>query len=634
MNKLKILNAIEKYTLLAAVGLYPLIVLTSFTNIFETPKLLVLLLAVLIILSIKIVKSVIKKSFEINLGKFDIFVATLSVIFLVSALTVSPNKVDSFFLPGTASFVILSCIFYFLVNQFKEKGLVLNTLLVSVFISSIIQVVSFFGITKIIPFLPEVIKVTFFTTSGNILSSIVLLAALLPFLIFRIIEKSDIAEKVLSILVTIVFVISMATSIYLILPGKSTSITMLNNKVGWSIAVDSLKDNPILGVGPSNFSYAFNKFRPIEFNSMKDWNVKYLQSSSLLLTMFTEVGVISFVLFIYLLFLLYKNISPMNPVYISLLIFTLGIFTLPISATSFFIFFTLLAIFSETKDVKFGYFLNKIPQTLLMVPLILVLITVIYFSSRAFYAEFLFSRSVAKLNSNDGLSAYNLINKSVSVNPYSDRYHLFSAAINLALAENIAAKTDITDDDRKNISQLIQQSIREGKAAVAVNTQKSTNWEALSGVYQTIVAFAEGAETFAVESINQSISLDPINPFLRIKLGSIYYSMNKYDLAIETYKLAVIAKPDFANAHYNLALAYKMDKQFDKAKEQLEETLKLVEPGSKDHELSMKELESINDNQKNLEIKSEENKTNNTESLTTPEVVTPELEPQIELPQE
>lgn len=620
MDKIKLLNTFEKYTIIVTIFLYPLIVLATFTNVFETPKLLLLSTSVFLILLIKIAKSIIKKSYELNIGKFDFFAATLAVTYLLSGLIASPNKVDSFFLPGTASFVILSSIFYFLINQLnkEDKKEAINSLIFSVFIMAMIQIMSFFGITKIIPFLPEFVKVNVFNTFGNTINSIVVLAATAPFLIEKLVKKVDISEKILSGLVLLVFIISMGTSIYLTLPNKETSVKILDPKIGWAISLDSMKTNPILGTGPANFIYAFNKFRPITFNSKEDWNLKYLQGSSMSMTIFTETGILGLLSILLLLLLVFRSLSTANMGFASLSIFLIGIIFLPISFSSIFIFFILLAVYTDTKSLKLGYFVNKIPQMFIAMPIILLLVAAIYLSTRAFYAEYLFSKSISKLNKNEGIAAYENVNKAVQVSPYTDRYHMFSAAINIALAESLAKKTDINDEDRKNISQLIQQSIREGKAAVAVNRFKSSNWEALSGVYQTIIAFAQGADNFALESLDQAVVLDPINPILRIKQGNLYFSLKKYDLAIESLKLAVLAKPDLANAHYNLAIVYKENKQLDKAKEELNATLSLVgkDSNSADYEKTLKELQNI-------------------EELSKPEALPePAIEPQIELPQD
>jgi len=618
MDKIKLIEQIEKYVILITVFLYPIFFLTNFVNIFETPKLMLLVTSSLILVLLKIIKFSIKKEFHFNSSKFDLFVIFFLIATAISATFSIANKVDAFFLPGNASFIILACIFFFLINQLNEssKKAVVTTLLASGFIVAIMQIFSSFGITKLINFLPEVIKLTIFTPLGNILSSIVFLVTLTPILLFKIIKNKDISERILSSLVLIIFLVSIGSSIFQILPNKETSIKILNPKYSWSIAVDTLKTNPFFGVGPSNFGHSFNRFRPIEYNNQKDWNVKYIQGSSFALTLVTELGVLGIVTVLYLLFLVYKHKELGSPTYISILVFVISLIFLPVSTTLLFILFIYLSIFAESKSSKLGYFASKIPQLLIVVPALLTTLGVAYLSTRAFWGELVFSNAIKSLNKNEAISAYDSVNKAVSINPYSDRYHLFSASINLALAESLAQKENLSDDDRKKVSQLIQQAIREGKAAVAVNRYKSSNWEAISDVYKTIMSFAKGSDVFAIESLKQAIALDPINPNLRLKLGSLYYSQKNMDLAIDNFKLATLAKPDFANGHYNLAIAYKENKQLEKAKEEMNITLSLVGKESNDYEKALKELQNI-------------------EELSKPEEkIEPVIEPQLELPQE
>lgn len=615
---IKALNLTEKYTILITVFLYPVIVLTSFVNNFETPKLLLLSISFLILSVTKILKIFTKESIEVNVTKFDIFMFLFGVAFLVSGIFSSPNQMDSFFLPANAGFVILSALTYFLINQSKavEKQNILTALIASIFTVSVLQILSAVGITKIISFMPEIAKSKDFTPLGNLLNSTVITISILPIVIYKVFANKDVAEKILYSLVGTIIIISLVSSSYLLSKAKNTSIFSLDYKTGWSIAVDSIKESPLLGVGPSNFSYAFNKFRPITFNAGDNWNLKYQQNTGHFLNILSEIGIVGIILVIYLCFLFYKNSDFKNPIYVSSLILLMSILILPVSTSIFLILFILISVSQEVKSVKLGLFLNKIPKILISIPAAIALMTFLYFGARAFYAEYLFSKSVTSLNNNQGLMSYDLVNKAVSINPYVDRYHLFSSAINMVIAERLAQNENLTDDDRNNITKLIQQAIREGKASVAVNPKKSANWEALSDIYKTIIAFAQGSDVFAVESIRQSIALDPINPALRIKLGGLYYSLKQYDLAIETFKLAVLSKPDLPNAHYNLAMAYKANKDLVKAKEEMNITLNLLGKESADYEKAIKELQSI-------------------EELSQPtEKIEPVIEPQIELPTE
>ncbi|MEK7111887.1 MAG: tetratricopeptide repeat protein, partial [Patescibacteria group bacterium] len=162
------------------------------------------------------------------------------------------------------------------------------------------------------------------------------------------------------------------------------------------------------------------------------------------------------------------------------------------------------------------------------------------------------------------------------------------------LASSLAQKGEIlTEDDRSTITQHIKQAIREGRATVTLNPGRSGNWEILARIYQAIMPFAQGADNFAIQSFNQSIALDPTNPNLRIALGGVYYALGRYDEAIRVFELAVLSKPDLANAHYNLAVAYREKGEIEKAIEQMKLVLSLVEKDSSDYELAKTELENL-----------------------------------------
>lgn len=628
---MKYLQIAEKYILYTGLFLLPVLFLPIYENIFESSKLAISLFVAITLVIIKVIKSVIRKSLEFNSGKFDLTVLIFMTVFLISGIFASVNRVDSFVFPGTATFAILAGLYYFLVNQLpkKDKDNIIFVMLTSGFVVAVMQITAFVGLNKMIPQLPEFMKSAIFTPFGNILSSIIFLIALMPFLVEKVVNKKEIFDRILAILISLVFMISIASSVYLILPGKETSISMLDYKSSWSIAIDSLKTKPLLGFGPSNYSQAFTRFKPVEFNNRVNWDMRYIQGSSTLMTIVTEIGLLGIIITLFILFNSLKKTELKEPLYVSFAILTLGLLLLPMSPSFYIIFFIMLAMRSDAKDGKLAFFIKRYAISLFSIPVILSLLVAGYLYGMAFYADILFTKSIKEVNNGQGIKAYDLVNKALSINRYSDKYHLFSAGINLALAENIAQKgNELTDKDKETISNLIQQAIAEGKAAVSVNPQKSSNWDALAGIYQTIIAYAKGADQFAVQALNQAIALDPTNPLLRIKLGGLYYSLGDYQSAIEVFKLAILAKPDFANAHYNLAIAYRDNKQIDKAKEQMNLVLQLVELDSKDYQLAKKELESLN-------VIKEEAPVIEAETLTMPEPTpTPEIDPQLELPTE
>ena len=157
------------------------------------------------------------------------------------------------------------------------------------------------------------------------------------------------------------------------------------------------------------------------------------------------------------------------------------------------------------------------------------------------------------------------------------------------------------------IAQLISQAIREGKAVVSLNPQRAGNWELLARTYQMIMPFAQGADNFAVQTFNQAVALDPVNPNLRLALGGVYFALGRYDDAIKAFELAIVAKSDLPNAHYNLALTYGEKGEFDKAITEMNTVLSLVEKDSSDYKLATDELSNLEKRKSGVDTEGTEN---------------------------
>ncbi len=632
-----LLNRLDKYITFGTIFLYPLAFLPFFSNGFDVTKLLLLTISVLLISTVKILKIVTQGNFNFRTAKPDLLVLTLLITYLVSAIFIAPNKMDAFLLPGTASFVILGAILYFFINQLDNEDLnskkaIIVSLILSATIGSIVQLLSFIGVIQ-----------GNFTTFGNLISTFVFLLAVLPLGIHEVIKNKKIVEKTFFGISSFIILISGATLFYLMLPGKPTSPNLPSLKSSWVVSVDALKESPILGVGPSNFIYSYAKNRPITANSENNWLDKFIIGRNTPLTIMAETGIIGLIVFITL-FLVAINVfkikdaGDIDKYKLSLSIVLLLSFLYPFSASLLPLIFILLALNNDTKEVG-GIFNSRIPLIIISVPFAAVILVGFYASYKAFYADYLFGKALQYVSQNEAIKAYEGINMAVNTNPYVDRYHLAAAEINMAIAQSLAKKENATEEDKKTLAELIQQSIREGKAAVSLDKTKSSSWENLGNIYVSISPFAKDAGDFAIQSYNQAIFLNPIDPNLRIKLGGIYFSQQNLQEAIKTFELAVLAKPDFANSHYNLAIAYKANKQIDKAKEQIEAVLKLVDPNSKDYETAKTELDSLNnikteqDSKKTEETQTTES--NSTEGLTEPsQSPVPTSQPQIEIPTE
>jgi tetratricopeptide (TPR) repeat protein len=173
------------------------------------------------------------------------------------------------------------------------------------------------------------------------------------------------------------------------------------------------------------------------------------------------------------------------------------------------------------------------------------------------------------------------------------RYRVAYSNTNLALANSLASKEELTDKDRQDITQLISQSIREGKAAVALNPLNSSAWVNLASIYRQLINFAQGSDQWAVSSYIQAIRLDKTNPQLRLDLGGLLFSLQQYEDAIDQYKQAISLKSDMANAYYNLSFAYRQLEKYPESYASLQNVVNLLDPSSADYEKASQELAEL-----------------------------------------
>lgn len=628
---MKILENIERYLLYAVVFILPLAVSRIFPNYFETIKLTILVFAIVAILILKSIRSISSGSLSYSVGSFDLPAVGLAGAVLLSAILRTPNKMEAFFLPGNATILIAGVLLYFLINHLPEqnKKNLLLVLITAASATALVSLFSFFGVFSKIPQLPEIFKQKLFNTLGSPLYVVIFLGATVPSAVYFLIKERAVSLKMyLAGCLTLIFIGS-GILIYNLVPPQGAFPIFADFRASWSVAIDTLKESPLLGVGPSNYLTAYNRFRPLSLNASPNWNLRFTTGSNLYFTVLTEVGLLGFAFLAVIVLWLIKNRREFieNLAFPSLVALLIALAVFPPGSFLIVLIFILLALNSKARRETLGFFSNKLPLFLATMPTIAGSIFLIYYSYIVLSAEATFNKSLVALGKNDGKTTYDSMMKAISQNPSVDRYHASFAQINMALARSVAQKQDLTDEDRNTISQLIQQAINQGKAAAALNPQRAQNWEILAGIYREIMAMASGADAFALQTYSQAIALDPTNPNLRIALGGVYYALGNYDDAIDAFKLATFAKADLANAHYNLAIAYREKGNIERAINTMKVVQTLVPKDSDDYKLVTTEIES-------LEKKIPAPETSGQGTLTPPQETQPVVEPPLTLPQE
>ena len=254
-------------------------------------------------------------------------------------------------------------------------------------------------------------------------------------------------------------------------------------------------------------------------------------------------------------------------------------------------------------------------------------------SIRTYQAEILFKKSIDAISLNDGKGVYDNLLRAVQMYPQNERFRGQFAQVNLLLANNIArksqdsaakpentggadavgpdGKTDkpastLTDQERQSVAQFIQQAISEAKALVALNPQKASSWNTLAVIYRNVINVADGAQAWTVASYQEALRRDPLNPQLLLNLGGVYYGAKTYDLSTQSFQQAVLAKPNWANAHYNLAWSLYQQGNYAQATAVMNNVLQLMDKGSQDAKLARENLKMFKEKADEAGMKAEE----------------------------
>ncbi|NIT03912.1 hypothetical protein GTO10_03185, partial [Candidatus Saccharibacteria bacterium] len=100
---------------------------------------------------------------------------------------------------------------------------------------------------------------------------------------------------------SVIIAVGLILTVFQLLPGKETSLTMLPYPDSWAIAIESFKRSPLFGVGPGNYVSAFNRFRPVSFNNYPFWDVRFGNASSYPLELLTIGGLLVLGTYLFLL---------------------------------------------------------------------------------------------------------------------------------------------------------------------------------------------------------------------------------------------------------------------------------------------------------------------------------------------
>lgn len=595
------MSTIKNYILIALVFLFPLFFLPLTQEFFITNKIYLFAAGLLLLLVLSVFELVSGKKIVWRRSPFDIGILFFIISTILSIIIVSPNKIEAILNPyyGLLMLLVLAGSYFFMSHTADKKSSerYLKLLEFSGLIVALITIFFFFNPLKNVnlPAQFQFLKFATFSTLGNQLDLAIFLGFMFILNLTSLLGKRR--PRTLFVLATLfIFAVAAIMPVYKLVTASSTQplVLLAPFRQSWFAALEILK-NPltaIFGTGVANFNVAFSRVKDVIYNATPYWQIgSFNTSRSTLLHLLTEIGILGFATFAFLLYSLWvelKKIARDNPERRMIQLSTLYVISVllffPPSFVSFFLLFFVLfwltAQSTSHEDSKQEFNLTNLPPVYIGLGVIILILVVGsgYILGRAYLAEFYFKKSIDSFVANKAIDVYNNQRSAISQNPYIERFRINFAQTNLIIANNVAAKGEkMTEQERQTVIQAIQAAISEAKSTVALNPQKAANWEALAAVYRYILNAVQGADVWAVSSYQRAIQLDPANPVYRLNLGGVYYALKDYNNAISSFEQAVTLKPDWANARYNLAWARYQAKDFQKAAAEMQNVLKLID---------------------------------------------------------
>jgi len=403
-------------------------------------------------------------------------------------------------------------------------------------------------------------------------------------------------------------------------------------KESWIVSSTTLRDFPIFGSGVSTFNLNYPRYKTLSQNYMPTWNVNFDKPHNEFFNIISSLGIFGLLAYIALVGTLIRLVMrsiKVNDAYKGLsVIISAGLVSslaaLFLGYTSFqlaFLTFTLMGLLTaesatntnkswaklwtlslESRTDTEGASIIESPvlakkevlQYVIALPIVALAGFGIYQSYLQYAPEYYMRKAITSASKQDASKSYDYQVKAISINAQRSEYHRIYANTNLALAQALAQKQDLSDQEKTAAQNLLAQALRNIKfASENLNPLDSANWVARGQIYQFLIPIAKDADQFAIQSYNTAIQLDPTNPVLRVELGGIYFAKEDYLSAGNLFKQAVNLKSDYANARYNLAYSLFKLKAYNDAKTEFEAAQSLVEKDGPDYKRVAADLVEI-----------------------------------------
>ena len=366
--------------------------------------------------------------------------------------------------------------------------------------------------------------------------------------------------------------------------SRTFDIEQIEARPAWKSTFDiakiSIKESPVLGVGPNRFFEQWLLNKPDGINETAFWNIDFNAGIGYIPTTLTTSGVLGalswafFLLMFLWLGIKFLFVPIQNSItrfvligsYIGALYLWIFAFVYIPSLVLFFsaFLFTGLFISSATragliKTYEFNFINNSrfnFASVLFSTVLIIVASTAGYFIVQRYVAAAYVGTGIRQFIQEGDLDKSEAsIERGIRLNPSNDRFHRALSDIRVARLNSVLQRASASEDEIRNEFQsVLAGAIQSAQSAVQVDTRNYANWMSLGRVYESIAPLGiDGAYQNASGAYEQALLVNPHSPSIHLTLARLEAAQGNNNVARVHLSDALDEKSNYTQAIFLLS---------------------------------------------------------------------------------
>lgn len=345
----------------------------------------------------------------------------------------------------------------------------------------------------------------------------------------------------------VVFVLTMV-----VLMGGKNNLAKVNApvevapdmKVSWEVAKGELKDDAILGSGPSTYGYDFSKYKPQSFNNNIFYGIRFYQGTGLFFESLATIGVLGMVsllivaiAFINISIYLISRDKEKNKIYSlgflsATLVLIISAFIYRVEGTILLLggllgSLTMAIIFVESgmlEDRCIRLSLKASPKFALTLAFVFIIVsasvaTLFVYVGKAYVADIYAGKAIREKSVSEAGSIASLV-KAINLNGKEGRYYSRAGQEYMVLANQEALKKEGEIDTAK-LTNYVSRSVAYAKEGAAKMPNDALAVSVMAQIYESLSLHVSDTLELAGKSYEELLVLEPHNPVAYLKLGQI-----------------------------------------------------------------------------------------------------------------